>query len=148
MQQPIAPLVDLSQISILTEIIIRAGNVADPQNRPHTKAAYEPDPRYSNDVIGLSVVFRSGATLDELARTASYPNSKIGYTSLGVLAGELATINCGFLLFVTPTVRFPDHHTLAFTRGDVVEQTLADDMLDALIRALLIVDNPYKSSHP
>ena len=143
-QKPTALIVDLSQVSILTEIIIRAGNVADPQNRAHTKAAYEPDERYDNQVIGLSVVFRRGATLDELASTASFPNRKLGYTSVGVLSQELASIGCAPVLFITPTGRFLDHHTLAFTRRGAIEESLADDALDALIRALLMVDNPYQ----
>lgn len=147
-QKPIAPTVDLTQVSILTEIIIRAGNVADPQNRAHTKAAYEPDDRFENQVIGLSVVFRQGATLDELASTASFPNRKIGYTSIGVLTRELAAIGCTPVLFITPTGRFPDHHTLAFRRGGILEVSLAEDTLDASIRSVLVVDNPHQVMRP
>ena len=147
-QKPVAPTIDLTQVSILAEIIIRAGNVADPQNRAHIKAAYEPDERYDNQVIGLSVVFRVGATLDELASTASFPNRKLGYTSIGVLSRELATIGCAPVLFVTPTGRFPDHHTLAFRRGAIIEASLADDILSALIRSMLVVDNPYQVMRP
>ncbi|HLY29566.1 MAG TPA: hypothetical protein VKQ36_00935 [Ktedonobacterales bacterium] len=43
MQKPIASQVDLTQVSLLAEIVIRAGNTADPQNRHHTQRAYEPD---------------------------------------------------------------------------------------------------------
>jgi hypothetical protein len=100
LQKPIAPSVDLTQVSILAEIVIRAGNIADSQNRQHTKAAYEPDDRYGNDVIGLSVIFHIGATLDALAKSASFPNSKLGYTTIGKLSQELTTINCTLILFI------------------------------------------------
>jgi len=94
------------------------------------------------------VAFRVGASLDELARTAAFPNRKIGYTTSGVLAQELATIGCVPVLFVTPTSLLPDHHTLAIARNGIIEPTLADDALDALIRALVVVNNPYQRLQP
>ena len=148
MQKPVAPQVDLTQISLLTEIVIRAGNTGDPQNRRHTQRAYEPDDRYSNGVVGLSVVFHVGATLDELAKRAAFPNRKISYTAIGVLLHELALFGCEPVLFVTPTSLVPDHHTLAIARGGVIEVILANDALDALLRSLIVVDNPYQRLHP
>ena len=146
--KPSAATINLAHVTILAEIVIRAGNVTDPLNRVHTIQAYEPDDRYSNDVVGLSVVFHVGASLDELARTAAFPNAQLGYTTIGRLTQELAQAQRVLVLFVTPTTLNPDHHTLAFAYQGVVEQTLKDPAHDALIRALTIVSNPYQTRRP
>jgi len=95
---------------------------------------------------GLSCLFRPGASLDDLAHEGSYPNPKLSYTTIGQLVNELASVGIGYtpVLFVTPTRTYPDHHTLAIARHGVIETTLQEDALDALIRALNVVDNPYQ----
>jgi hypothetical protein len=59
------------------------------------------------------------------------------------LIAELRLPGYALALYVTPVQGYPDHHTLAVMRSGVVEPTLADDALDALIRAMTIADNPY-----
>jgi hypothetical protein len=49
------------------------------------------------------------------------------------------------VLYVTPVAGYPDHHTLVVARVGVLELTLRDDALDALIRAMTVVDNPWLS---
>jgi hypothetical protein len=49
-------------------------------------------------------------------------------------------------LYVTPVPRFPDHHTLVVMRNGVPETALHDEALDALIRAMSTVTNPYRRS--
>jgi len=42
----------------------------------------------------------------------------------------------------------PNHHTLVVARSDVIEVTLRDIALDALIRAMTVHDNPYQPKRP
>jgi hypothetical protein len=143
MAQNVAAMVDLWALSPLTEIVIRAGSL----NRPDAKGilidGYEDDPRYPN-VFGLSTVFRQGASLDELARAAHFPHGKIGYSVIARIQQELAVVGYELVLFITPTVRYADHHTLGIMKNGQVQQTLDDVAADALLRAFTVVSNPYK----
>lgn len=99
-------------------------------------------------LVGLSCLFRPGATLDELAREGAYRNPRISVAIVQRLVMELAAARYDLVLYVTPVTGYPDHHTLAVARSGVVERTLRDDALDALIHAMTVVDNPYQRKQP
>lgn len=137
------PSVDLATISPLTEIIVRGGDASASSARRVVQGAYiRVDPAFP-DAVGLSSLFRKGATLDELAREGSFPHQKLSFSVVSKIMHELALAGFELMLFKTPTARFPDHHSLAVARNGIVQSTLADDAADALIRAMTVVDNPY-----
>jgi hypothetical protein len=137
--------VDWRQVSLLSEIVVRGGDFAHPAARAGIKAQYaRPNVHYPDVSAGLSCLFRPGASLDELAREGAYRNPKITVAIVQRLIGELATVGCELVLYVTPVEGYPDHHTLVVAHSGVMEVTLHDDTLDALIRAMTIVDNPYQ----
>ncbi len=139
------PTVDLRRVSILSEIVVRGGDMAHPAARSGLKAQYaRPNVHYPDVRAGLSCLFRSGASLDELAREGSYRNPKLSVAIVQRLIGELATVGCELVLYITPVAGYPDHHTLVVARSGVMEVMLRDDALDALIRAMTVVDNPYQ----
>jgi hypothetical protein len=108
--------------------------------RDGLKAQYaRPNVHYPDVRAGLSCLFRPGASLDELAREGSYRNPKLRVGIVQRLVAELAIANCGLVLYVTLVASYPDHHTLVVARGGVLELTLRDDALDALIRAMTVV---------
>jgi hypothetical protein len=139
------PTVDLRQISMLTEIVLRGGDFTDPRSRESLRMQYEqPNNYYTDLAAGLSCLFRPGASLDELAREGSYPNARLSVAIVERLIDELAAVGCALTLYVTPILRFPDHHTLGVMHNGLLETTLRDEVLDALIHAMSIVSNPYR----
>jgi len=140
--------VDFTRISPLVEIIVRAGDFHDPRTRERMRNAYNTPLTLFPGAIGLSCLFRPGATLDELAREGAYPNPLLSYTTVDRLQYDLAQVEYRLVLFITPTRHFPDHHTLAVAQGDIVELSLADAPLDALLHALIVVHNPYQTRKP
>ncbi len=56
------------------------------------------------------------------------------------------------MLFITPTRQFPDHHPLAVatigSSARVIELPITDAPLEALLRALIVVHNPYQTPKP
>ena len=90
--------VDLRQVSVLAEIVVRAGNARQPDARHIMQKAYLAVDATYPDTIGISTLFRPDATLDELAREGSFPNAKISYSIVGriiaELAARLASDNC------------------------------------------------------
>jgi len=97
----------------------------------------------------MSVVFRPGATLDQLARQGAFPHRKLSFSVIGRIKEELKNVGYEPVLFATPTSDLPDHHSLAIARVGAktsVEPILSDEAADALIRALTVVDNPYRRS--
>lgn len=135
-------IVDLGRVSVLQEIVVRAGNVKAQGARATLQARYEPDRLYP-DVVGLSTVFREGASLDELTRTAQFPHPRISWSVVGRVIEALRLVGYEMVLYITPTALLADHHTLAVARSGVVEQSLPDAAADALIQALQVDDNPY-----
>jgi hypothetical protein len=103
---------------------------------------------YPDIHAGFSCLFRPGASFDELAREGSYYNTKLSVTIVQRLVDELTPVGCTLALYVTPVLHYPDHHTLVVLRNGVLEATLRDDVLDALIRAMSIVRNPYQRMKP
>lgn len=143
------PIVDLRLISMLDEIVLRGGDFSDPRARESLRRQYErPNVYYADLSVGLSCLFRPGASLDELAREGSYPNAKLSVAIVERLITELASAGCQLALYITPVPRFPDHHTLVVMRDGLLEITLSDEVLDALIRAMSIVNNPYRRTNP
>jgi hypothetical protein len=139
------PEVDFSQVSLLTELVLRGGDVHDPRAREILQEQYTRVNRSYPDLsVGLSCLFRPGASFDELAHEGSYPNARLSVTITQRLHDELAAIGCELALYITPVPRFPDHHTLVVKRLGGVETTLRDEVLDALIRAMITVSNPYR----
>lgn len=136
------PRVDLHVVP-LGELIIRAGDLSLPTAKKVLVDGYEPDSHHP-DVHGLSVVFHQGASLDALARTAHFPHRKISYSVVSRVQHELVTVGYEMVLFITPSARNLDHHTLAVAQNGLIEQKLPDTAADALLRAFMVVDNPYR----
>jgi hypothetical protein len=143
------PTVDLRQVSVLAEIVVRGGDIAHPAARNGLKVQYaRPNVHYPDVCAGLSCLFRPGASLDELAREGSYRNPKLSVAIVQRLITELATVGCELVLYITPVAGYPDHHTLVVARSSMIEVTLHDDALNALIRAMTVLDNPYQQQRP
>jgi hypothetical protein len=62
--------VDLGAINALAEIVVRGGDAHDPRARYALQKGYQQHLSFP-DVQGLSVIFRAGASLGELARQAA-----------------------------------------------------------------------------
>lgn len=123
---------------------MRAGDVSVAGARGSLQSAYtKRDPTYP-DALGLSVLLRQGATLDEVAREGLFPHRKLSFSFIGPLVQTLAVVGYEPILYVTPTPDLPDHHSLAVGRNRVPDSILADAAADALIRASTVVDNPYR----
>ena len=145
------PTVDLSAINPLIEILVRGGDARARDARYILQQAYRRLDRVRYpDAPGISCLFRVGASLDELAREGSLPNAKLSYTFIGTLQQELAKARYDLVLFITPDLDTPllDHHSLAVSQIGQLAWTLPDDAADALIRALNVVDNFYRSQRP
>ena len=141
------PSVDLTAVSTLSELVLRGGDFAHATSRQSIKAQYARANAHYPDVhAGLSCLFRPGASLDELAREGAYRNPKLSVAIVQRLVAELGRVGHQPRLYVTPVQGYPDHHTLAIVRNTVVQLTLADDAIDALIPAMTIVDNPYRAA--
>lgn len=112
MQQ--TPMVDLSRISVLAEIILRAGDASDQSARKSMQDAYtRPDPDYPG-LVGLSTLFRPGASLDELARAGAhvFRHRKLSYSIVARIQQELGKTGYEPILYRTPNAQLTDHHTL------------------------------------
>lgn len=142
------PTVSLDVLNPLTEILVRAGNAAAPHARQTFQQAYVDIDLTYPDAVGISTLFREGATLDELAREGAFPHRKISFSVLGKIIEELRAVGHELVLFITPTPKLPDHHSLAVAANGVVLPTLPDVAAEALLRALTVVDNPYQTQHP
>lgn len=137
--------VDLRRVSALAEIVVRGGDIAHPAAREGLKVQYaRANVHYPDVRAGLSCLFRPGASLDELAREGSFRNPKLSVAIVQHLIAELAAAGRELVLYVTPVASYPDHHTLVVARGGVLEVALRDEALNALIRAMTVVDNPYR----
>lgn len=139
------PRVDVSQVSLHAEIVLRGGDLHDPRAQATAQQQYaRPNDHYADLQVGLSCLFRPGASFEELTREGSYRNTYVSVTVIEQLRTELALIGCEPVLYITPVPQYPDHHTLVFVRADVLELTLEQDVLDALVRAMMKVKNPHK----
>lgn len=156
MPTPVA--LDLGQLSVLAEIIIRGGDLHDAKAnvRQIMKNNYRVySPRYG--VYGLSVLMNANpaqpATYDQLAQRNPIFNKKLSLSVVGTVTGALRRLGYGMMLYKTPAQDLPDHHTLAvFDLSDAaqtIHHELQDPAVDALISAFApTVDNPYPKPRP
>lgn len=137
--------IDLSSVSLRSELVLRGGNLSDARAQESARAQYLlPNNHYNDVLVELSCLFRQGASFDDLAQEGSYRNATLSVTVVQHLMNELAVIGCAPVLYVTPTLQYPDHHTLVFLRASVLEVALAQDVLEALARAMMVVKNPHQ----
>ena len=129
--------------------MLRGGDFGNPRSRRSIQEQYVRLNRHYPDLqVGLSCLFRPGVSLDELAREAFYPNVKLSVAIIERLISELAKVDCEPALYRTPTTLIPNHHTLTVLHNGVLEMTLRDEVLDALVRAMTVVTNPYLREKP
>ncbi len=145
------PTVDLTIINLQSEIIVRGGDTAAGDALRILRNAYQRDPDYP-DVVGISVLFRVGADVEELARTNPLPNARPSHATMSRIIAELALVGCALMLYVTPqpVLGLPDHHTLAIARlanGTRLESP-PDEPLVALTHAMVVSDNHYRKQRP
>ena len=140
------PKVDVTQVSLHSQVILRAGNISDPRAQQAARVQYQrPNTNYTDLRVGLSCLFHPGASFDDLAREGFFPNAQLSVATIQQFMGELAAIGCEPALYMTPVIpRYPNHHTLVFFHGGMLELTLQDDVLQALVRAMIIVRNPHQ----
>ncbi|HEX5159621.1 MAG TPA: hypothetical protein VFW17_20595 [Ktedonobacterales bacterium] len=137
--------VDLTSVSLRSELVLRGGNLTDARAQESARAQYLLSNNHYHDVhVGLSCLFRPGASFDDLAQEGAYRNATLSVTVVQHLMDELAVIGCAPVLYVTPTLQYPDHHTLVFLRAGVLEVALAQDVVEALARAMMVVKNPHQ----
>ncbi len=157
-------ILDLTQISVLAEIIIRGGDLHDPkanvrqilQNNYKVFSA-----KYG--VYGLSVIINTtmqqSASYATLIQRNPIFNRKISLSVIGTLRAILKSAGFGMILYVTPSHDLPDHHTLAVFDVDpadvqgqllsAIYATLPDTAADAIIRAFSqVVNNPHPKPRP
>ncbi|HEY7342590.1 MAG TPA: hypothetical protein VH591_17075 [Ktedonobacterales bacterium] len=146
----LTPRVDLTQVNLLSQLVLRAGNIRDPRAQQVAREQYQrANTNYTDLKVGLSCLFRPGASFDDLAREGFFPNTRLSAATIQHLVSELAAIGCEPALYTTPVIpRYPNHHTLVFFRGGMLELTLQDDVLQALVRAMTIVANPHQQQKP
>jgi hypothetical protein len=158
MAMSVPAMLDLTQLSVLAEIIIRGGDLHDaPANvRRILQNNYRVLSQHYG-VYGLSVLVNANmaqpAAFDQLAQRNPIFNRKLSLSVIGSVAAELQHAGYGMILYATPSPDLPDHHSLAvFDLGDsarIVHHTLPDPAADALISAFhLVVDNPYPKPRP
>lgn len=143
----IAPMVDISQLNPLVEIIVRAGNVTTQQARTVLQANYRVEDRThqsqsGQNLRGLSVVFHIGATYQILIQRNTLPHPKISYATVAVIQTALARAGYDFRLYNTPSAKLPDHHLLVVVQHQQELLDLPDDAADALIAVLQVITNP------
>ena len=151
-------MLDLTHLSVLTEIIIRGGDLHDAhanvrQILYNNYRVYSP--RYG--VYGLSVLVNANpahpVTYDQLAQRNPIFNRKLSLSVIGTVQGALRGAGYGMVVYMTPSTDLPDHHTLAvFNLSDeaqTIHHTLPDLAVDALISAFpQAIDNPYPKLRP
>jgi hypothetical protein len=85
-----------------------------------------------------------------LAREGSFPHRRISFSVVGKIMEELAAAGYQLVFVVTPApeLGLSDHHSLAVARAGVVEPSLPAAVADALLRALTVIDDPYRPQRP
>lgn len=155
---PTPATLDLTQLSVLTELIIRGGDLHDV--KANVRLILQNNYRVYSlryGVYGLSVLINANpaqpATYAQLAQRNPIFNKKLTLSVVGAVSGALHQAGFGMVLYVTPSIDLPDHHTLAvFDLSDATQtlhQTLPDAAVTALIRSFPpAVDNPYPKPRP
>lgn len=150
MASPHIPRVDLTAPGIQGDLIVRAGDVTAPPARAIMQRAYTRGyrGRPALRLPGISVLFRPGATFDELAREGQFLNARLSYGPIAAIHSALAAVGYEPVLYVTPSLDLPDHHTLAVALASVIQPRLPDMAFDALRDALRVADNAYRRQRP
>lgn len=145
------PTVDLTINNLHNEIIVRGGDTAASGALRILRNAYQRDPDYP-DVVGISVLFRAGADVEELARANPLPNARLSHATVGGIRAELASVGFALILYVTPQpmLNLPDHHTLAVAHlaDGARAESPPDEPLVALTRAMAVSDNLHQKRRP
>jgi hypothetical protein len=118
--------------------VVRAG-IASAQSlmagyRPHIGAP---------GLVGCSVQYAPGRTVEELARAGQFKNLQISYATEGVLQAALSPLGYRMQLVRSPGKGF--HHTLVvlYDPGGAMLQRLPRDAAEALSRSFQRRPNPY-----
>lgn len=118
--------------------LVRAG-VASAQSlmagyRPHIGAP---------GLVGCSVQYAPGHTVDELAQAGQFKNLQISYATEDVLQAALSSLGYRLQLARSPGKGF--HHTLVilYDTGGAMLQRLPLDAAEALSRSFQRRTNPY-----
>lgn len=124
---------------VLLEFVLRGGG-PDVQRMIDR---YEKDQQYPG-VYGLSSIFHPGFTLDQLARSAWQPHTRIHYATVAELIAALGTLGYDLVLTPTPHPGNPDHATLSIGRQGVILTSMPRDAAQALVQAFHVAPNPYQ----
>jgi Mrp family chromosome partitioning ATPase len=137
------PTIDLSTLNPQVEVILRAGDIRQPNAREVLQRNYAAgNPDYPT-VLGVSVLFAPGADVPLLVQRNIVPHKRVAHGTIQHILIELTTQGYDMVLYVTPDLpRLPDHHQLAVIKQGVVLVTLPDDAADALLKALHDDSNP------
>lgn len=97
--------VDLTQVSLLSQLVLRAGNISDPRAQFTAREQYQrTNTNYTDLKVGLSCLFRPGASFEDLAREGFLPNARLSAATIQQPVSELATIGCEPALYATPVI--------------------------------------------
>jgi hypothetical protein len=143
------PLFNLSTINPQVEIILRAGDIRQPQAREVLQRNYAAaNPDYP-DVVGLSVLFTPGADVVRLVQRNVVPHGRIAHATVEQIMIALRGKGFDLLLYITPDLPdLPDHHQLAVAQGGIVSSALPSDAADALLTVLHDGQNPNQRRQP
>jgi hypothetical protein len=138
-----AGVVDLTTINPSFDIILRAGDITQPNAREVLQRNYAAgNPDYLS-VVGLSVLFAPGADMLYLMQHNIVPHKRVAHARVQSIVAALNSQGYDMLLYVTPDMpRLPDHHQLAVSQQGVVLTKLPDDAANLLLQALQDDINP------
>lgn len=70
--------VDLTSVSLHSELVLRGGNLTDARAQESARAQYLlPNNHYHDALVALSCLFRPSAPLDDLAQEGAYRNATL-----------------------------------------------------------------------
>ena len=143
------PTVDLSTLNPQLEIILRAGDIRQPNAREVLQRNYAAgNPDYPT-IVGLSVLFAPGADVLGIVQRNVVPHGHVAHATIQQILTSLQSHGYGMMLYITPDLpRLPDHHQLAVTSQGAVSNTLPDDAADLLLAVLHDDRNPNPRKQP
>jgi hypothetical protein len=143
------PTVDLSTLNPPIEIVLRAGDIRQPNAREVLQRNYAAgNPDYPT-VVGLSVLFAPGAGVSGLVQRNVVPHGRVAHATIQHILASLQSQGYGMLLYITPDLpRLPDHHQLAVTSQGAVLSKLPDDAANLLLAVLHDDPNPNPRKQP
>ncbi len=152
---------DLTQVGLLAEIIVRGGDLSDTRNNQR-KVLQDNYRQVGQEytIHGLSVFVSSNPahpkTFQMLADANRVFNKRLSISVIGAVKNALAGAGYGLSLYVTPYPNLPDHHDLVVFQIDATGMPSSTDLAelddaaaDAIIAAILHVeDNPTPAQRP